>query len=65
VGLRGKAGKDVVDTAKLLLLPDEQTLTEEYQRALKAGANEKYLAPAKGGLTGVVATLKGAKPARW
>jgi len=61
-GYEVKQGKDVVDPAKLLLLPDEQTLTEEYQRALKAGANEKYLAPAKGGLTGVVATLKGAKP---
>ncbi|HWQ60661.1 MAG TPA: amidohydrolase, partial [Negativicutes bacterium] len=52
----------VVDPAKLLLLPDEKTLDDEYKRALKAGAKEKYLAPAKGGLTGVVATLKGAKP---
>lgn len=61
-GYEVKQGKDVIDPAKLLLLPDEKTLDDEYKRAFKAGAKEKYLVPAKGGMTGVVATLKGAKP---
>lgn len=61
-GYEVKQGEDIVDPAKLLLPPDEKTLAAQYQRALSAGAKEKYLAPAKGGLTGVVATLKGAKP---
>lgn len=61
-GYEVKQGEDIIDPAKLLLLPDEKTLAAEYRRALDAGANEKFLAPAKGGLTGVVATLKGTKP---
>ena len=61
-GYEVKQGQDVIDAKKLLLLPGEYKLDEEYQRALKAGVKEKYLAPAKGGLTGVVATIKGAKP---
>ncbi len=61
-GYEVKQGKDIIAAEKLLLLPDATKLEEEYNRALKAGAKEKYLAPAKGGLTGVVATLKGKKP---
>ena len=57
-----KQGRDVVAEDKLLLLPDAEKLQEEYDRALKAGANEKFLAPAKGGCTGVMATLKGDHP---
>jgi aminobenzoyl-glutamate utilization protein A len=57
-----KQGRDVVAEDKLLLLPDAEKLQEEYDRALKAGANEKFLAPAKGGCTGVMATLKGDQP---
>ena len=61
-GYEIKMGKEIIQAEKLLLLPDEKKLEEEYQRALKAGAKEKYLAPAKGGFTGVVATLQGVKP---
>jgi aminobenzoyl-glutamate utilization protein A len=57
-----KQGRDVVAEDKLLLLPDAEKLQEEYNRALKAGANEKFLAPAKGGFTGVMATLRGDQP---
>lgn len=57
-----KQGRDVVAEDKLLMLPDAEKLQEEYDRALKAGANEKFLAPAKGGCTGVMATLKGDHP---
>ena len=57
-----KMGHDILDANKLLLLPNPAKLEEEYQRALQAGIEEKYLAPAKGGMTGVVATLKGKLP---
>ncbi len=58
-GFEVKMGRDVIPPEKLLLLPKAEKLEEEYQRALKAGANEKFLAPARGGFTGVVAVLKG------
>jgi len=61
-GYAVQMGPDILEEDKLLLLPDKEKLEEEYQRALKAGAKEKYLAPARGGFTGVVATLKGNKP---
>jgi aminobenzoyl-glutamate utilization protein A len=61
-GYNIKQGRDAVAEDKLLLLPDAETLQAEYDRALKAGANEKFLAPARGGLTGVVAVLKGDLP---
>jgi aminobenzoyl-glutamate utilization protein A len=57
-----KQGRDAVAEDKLLLLPGPETLQAEYERALKAGANEKFLAPARGGFTGVVAVLKGDLP---
>jgi aminobenzoyl-glutamate utilization protein A len=61
-GFTVKQGRDAVAEDKLLLLPGPETLQAEYDRALKAGANEKFLAPARGGLTGVVAILKGDLP---
>ncbi|HUK99525.1 MAG TPA: M20/M25/M40 family metallo-hydrolase, partial [Nitrospirota bacterium] len=57
-----KMGKDVIAADKMLLLPDQDKLHEEYQRALKAGAKEQFLVQSKGGFTGVVAVLKGDKP---
>jgi aminobenzoyl-glutamate utilization protein A len=38
-----KQGRDAVAEDKLLLLPDPVTLQAEYDRALKAGASEKFL----------------------
>jgi aminobenzoyl-glutamate utilization protein A len=55
-------GSNVVDPNKLIFLPNEEKHNEEYQRALKLGIKEQFIAPAKGGLTGVVAVLKGDKP---
>lgn len=55
-------GKDVVAADQRLVLPDPETLDAEWKRALKAGASEKFLAPAKGGFTGVVAVLRGSFP---
>lgn len=57
-----KQGRDVIAEDKQLLLPDPAILQTEYDRALKAGAKELFLAPARGGFTGVVATLKGDLP---
>ena len=57
-----RQGRDVVAEDKMLLLPGPEKLQEEYDRALDAGAPERYLAPARGGFTGVVATLKGDLP---
>ncbi len=61
-GYEVQMGHDIIDESKLLLLPSSEKLEEEYQRALQAGIKEKYLLPSKGGLTGVVATLKGEQP---
>ncbi|MDF2876828.1 MAG: iaaH 1 [Sporomusa sp.] len=55
-------GKNVIDPEKCILLPNDEKHNEEYQRALNFGVKEKFIAPAKGGFTGVVAVLKGAKP---
>ena len=57
-----QTGESIIDREKLLLLPSQQKLDEEYQRALDAGIPEKFVSAAKGGLTGVVATLKGKQP---
>ena len=57
-----RMGREVVAAEKQLLLPDPEKLQEEYERALKAGAPEDFLAPARGGFTGVVAVLRGDRP---
>ena len=57
-----RLGRDVIAEDKQLLLPDAATLQSEYDRALKAGANPAFLAPARGGFTGVVAALRGELP---
>ena len=55
-------GKDIIAADKRLLVPDQETLDAEYIRAIRAGIREEYLAPARGGFTGVVGVLKGALP---
>jgi aminobenzoyl-glutamate utilization protein A len=55
-------GKDAVAENERLILPDMTTLEAEYQRAIKAGIREDFIAPARGGLTGVVGTLRGSAP---
>ena len=61
-GYQLKLGKEIIDESKRLVVPDEATLQAEYERALKAGIKEEFIAPAKGGFTGVVGVLKGASP---
>lgn len=55
-------GSQIFDSARQLLPPDEKRLEQEYHRALAAGIREEFLAPAKGGHTGVVGILKGDLP---
>jgi aminobenzoyl-glutamate utilization protein A len=61
-GYEIRMGQDIMAKEKQLLLPDPPKLQEEYERALKAGVREEFLAPARGGFTGVVAVLKGDLP---
>ena len=55
-------GKDAVAADQRLVLPDPATLEAEYDRAIQAGIEEEFIAPAKGGLTGAVGILRGASP---
>ncbi len=55
-------GEEVVAENEQLLLPDKKALELEYRRALEAGVGEDFIAPAKGGLTGVVGILRGNSP---
>ena len=61
-GYEVKQGREIIQEGRQLLLPDARTLEQEYNRALQAGAKPEFLEKAKGGFTGVVATLKGAIP---
>ncbi len=56
------SGKEVLDPKKRLLLPNTDKHHDEYQRALQCGIREKFISPAKGGFTGVVAVLQGKEP---
>ena len=60
-GYKLQLGKEIIDESKRLVVPDEATLRAEYERAVQAGIQEKFIAPAKGGFTGVVGILKGAQ----
>jgi aminobenzoyl-glutamate utilization protein A len=55
-------GEDIIAADKRVLVPDPETLRAEYDRAVEAGVRETFLAPAKGGFTGVVGVLKGGLP---
>lgn len=55
-------GEKIISAEKRLLVPGPEVLDAEYERALAAGIKEEFLAPARGGFTGVVAILKGALP---
>ncbi len=55
-------GKDAVAESERLILPDPTALETEYRRAIGAGIGEEFIAPAKGGLTGVVGLLRGDSP---
>ncbi len=55
-------GKDAIAENERLILPDTATLEAEYRRAIEAGVREDFIAPARGGLTGVAGVLRGSSP---
>lgn len=61
-GYNIKMGREIIKEGEQLLLPSDELLESEYNRAILAGANPEVLSPAKGGFTGVVATMTGAMP---
>lgn len=61
-GYELEQGQRIIKAGEQLLLPSAEVLQAEYDRAVQAGANPKFLEPAKGGFTGVVATLAGNEP---
>lgn len=61
-GYQLKLGRDIIETSRQLLLPPEEKLSAELERAAAEGANRKFLDQAAGGFTGVVATLTGTLP---
>ena len=58
-GYELKMGREIIKEGEQLLLPSEETLQAEFDRAARAGAPLEFLDMARGGFTGVVATLKG------
>ncbi len=55
-------GKDIIAADRRMVVPDSQTLEVEYDRAIATGVKEQFVAPARGGYTGVVGVLRGALP---
>jgi len=62
LGWQVRAGAQVVDADARLGVPDEAELAEAYDRAARTGADPRYLPALRGGLTGVVASLRGDRP---
>jgi len=61
LGFFVKFGDSVIDTKKILGLPDENTLNYYAKLAIKRGANKLTINSLIGGKTGVVAEIKGQK----
>ncbi len=61
-GYELQLGREIITAEKRVLVPGQEVLQAEYDRALAAGVKEEFLFPARGGFTGAVGTLKGAHP---
>ncbi len=55
-------GKYIIAADKRVVVPDSQTLEDQYHRAIRCGIKEQFVAPARGGFTGAVGVLRGALP---
>ena len=55
-------GREIIAAGRQLLPPDQEALEAEYLRAINAGAKEEFVAPARGGFTGVAGILEGSSP---
>ena len=62
LGLAVKLGREVMDSASRVGLPDEEELERCYRRAAAEGAPAAYLPALAGGHTAVVGTLEGSRP---
>lgn len=62
LGYEVKFGADVLDESAMMGVPTVAVLEREYQRAISQGADSELVASMTGGKTGVVATMKFAKP---
>ncbi|WP_245617432.1 amidohydrolase [Amycolatopsis taiwanensis] len=56
------AGADVLDPNTRLGMPAPEVLDAAYRRAADADGDDRFLPAMRGGLTGVVATLRGKRP---
>ena len=57
-GYHIKMGKEILDGPSRMGLPDDDTLKQAAERALKHGASPEYITLMEGGYTGIVADLK-------
>jgi aminobenzoyl-glutamate utilization protein A len=62
LGYRVLLGREVIAPERQLLLPGPEKLQAEVDRVLQDGAKEEFVAPARGGFTGVVGLLEGPSP---
>lgn len=64
LGYEVKMGSEVLDDSARMLVPDEKTLKQCAQRAIKEGANPVLVDRMKGGMTGCVGIMHFAKPGK-
>ena len=57
-----KLGKPIHGSARRFKLPTAEMIESEYQRALAAGIEARFIEPGRGGYTGLVAELTGTSP---
>ncbi|MBP2629784.1 MAG: amidohydrolase [Firmicutes bacterium] len=62
LGYDVKFGNDVIDEASMMGVPSTEILEENMARAIAQGANPDLVAKMAGGKTGVIGTMKFAKP---
>ena len=62
LGWEVQVGSAVMDPASRLGLPADNVLEAAWQRASTTGGDDRYLPALRGGLTGVVASLRGNRP---
>ena len=59
-----KFGSDVIDAGSMMGVPAENVLKKQMERAISQGADSSLVGKMAGGKTGVVATMKFAKPGK-
>ena len=62
LGVDVRTGRDVMDARSRVGVPSDEVVRAAFVRAEEEGADPKWLARFEGGFTGVVGTLRGAKP---